>query len=823
MKPKKNWILYLSPVMLTGSFLSVASCAKNDGGNTEKPEIKPDEPIVDNTPSFTIGQATTITLGNNSVSQTIVGKNLPKNQDSYSLIKNNENGNNEVIITGWSIASTNNTDQITINFEKNFSPGTYTLKVNDSDAEIVIVIQPKPEDKVPSFDSGQSTLVILGDNSVSHTIMGKNLPNDSSLYYLTKENIEITNGWSIKVNENQVVITFESSFINGNYILKIKDSDAAIAITVEPKPIQKIPSFDPNQSIVVKLSDTSVSKTITGKDLPSDKDSYSLIKNNESITSGWTITGGGNQIALTLESSFSDGEYILKIKNSDSTIAIKVEPKPTIPNPDKPTEPKDPYSYQPHLYKKMPVIRIDTADKSNTFATERKNIYFEDSKGFWEFEKQEFPYQDATITVENLDDNITKSNLSAQVKVRGNTTTIYDKKPFRIKFTDKQDMLSLNGNHSFKDWVLLANWRDVSMLRNNVGLYLGQFLYKDQGLYASDFVNVELYLNGEYWGVYLLCEQNEVAVDRVNIEKPVTDYQGTDMGYLLEMDYYAKFEQPLEKFSITYEDTGTSFNYTIKSKIYNENQRDFIQKYLENIYKICNRVINKKECWEFTNDKKNIVQSATITDPIEALKKVLDLDSAVAVCILQEIICDYDINNSSFYMSIDLSPTGDGKLHFQAPWDFDTSFGIIDELPHFGDDDTGSFIDYWWTNNEWLKLMYKSDLIKEMIKNKWANMKKYKVQDRILSYIDEISSLYVGYYQKNYEKWKNIGPYIEEEYLKVKDNPDENIKAVWEDLYLSKDANYGCDTEKQAADYLKKWLTERFSTLDSLWEIKTSK
>ena len=49
------------------------------------------------------------------------------------------------------------------------------------------------------------------------------------------------------------------------------------------------------------------------------------------------------------------------------------------------------------------------------------------------------------------------------------------------------------------------------ILRNNLSLYLGQILYKNIGLYGSDFVNVEVYINNEYWVVYSLCEQNEIS------------------------------------------------------------------------------------------------------------------------------------------------------------------------------------------------------------------------------------------------------------------------------------------------------------------------
>ena len=162
----------------------------------------------------------------------------------------------------------------------------------------------------------------------------------------------------------------------------------------------------------------------------------------------------------------------------------------------------------------MPRINTKTTSGIN-FAIEHKDAYisyiYEAGYTGYQFQKQEFDYHDATISLENFDENSKIEDLSAQVKIRGNTTTAYDKKPLKIKFTEKQSMFHLNHDYSSKDWVLLANWRDVSMLRNNLGLYLGQILYKKTGLYGSDFINLEVYINREYWGVYLLCEQNEIS------------------------------------------------------------------------------------------------------------------------------------------------------------------------------------------------------------------------------------------------------------------------------------------------------------------------
>ncbi len=382
------------------------------------------------------------------------------------------------------------------------------------------------------------------------------------------------------------------------------------------------------------------------------------------------------------------------------------------------------FDYTPHLSAQLPEIHINF----DTPLDQLKDVLPDWTDKIEYHGWNTFPYHNATVSVNDPNGEYESStNLTAQVKVRGNTTAFYYKRPFKIKFDKKTSMLGLNNNNKFKDWVLLASWCDPSMLRDSLGLYLGQMLYKNVGLYVSDFRYVDLYINNEYWGMYLLCEQNEVNNNRVNIPKTELNSPDVNIAYLLEMDAYAPNENPNEVFWLNYNNEAPLspfddpsqnlfqglgvYEYVIKSKIYSTSQRDFIGKYLENIYRICYKAIKEKECYEFTEDKRSIVKSTTLTNPYDAVSKVVDIDSYVAVLILQEIICDYDVSNSSFYLSIDLSPTGDGKLHFQAPWDFDHSFGIHYSFWQGELNDTIDPKKLYAVNqsNPWLTLLYNSE------------------------------------------------------------------------------------------------------------------
>lgn len=98
-----------------------------------------------------------------------------------------------------------------------------------------------------------------------------------------------------------------------------------------------------------------------------------------------------------------------------------------------------------------------------------------------------------------------------QIKGRGNATFQYAKKSYQIKLADKT---ALCGTDKAKTWVLLANQHDNSLLRNQLSFALSNAV----GLrFTPDCQPVDLYINGDYLGSYLLCEKVQVAKGRVEI------------------------------------------------------------------------------------------------------------------------------------------------------------------------------------------------------------------------------------------------------------------------------------------------------------------
>lgn len=439
-------------------------------------------------------------------------------------------------------------------------------------------------------------------------------------------------------------------------------------------------------------------------------------------------------------------------------------------------------------------------------------------------------YETCRITLTDTDGTVLTDGAQADVKVRGNWTTTYDKKGLRIKFPQKQNLLGLNDNAAAKNWLLMAEYKDASMLRNRTALTIARELLAEDGLYAADTELVEVEINGEYWGVYLLTEQQQIQENRVAITEAAKDYTGTDIGYFMEMDGYFTNEPPLQQFHVDYAEnapltpfdgTGGSgktitalkdsdydrkkdIGITIKSDIYSQQQHDFIASFVNHVYDIMYAAAYEDTAYVFSADYSEIRKTTELT-PREAVEQVVDIRSLVDLYIMSELTCDADIYWSSFFLSADFGIGGNKKLTFTAPWDFDSAMGNKDRCA----DGTGFYAanivpdvngNEYETVNPWLTVLIYEDWMQEMIREKWTAAYDSGIFSRAQ---EQLESDYIGKaaaFERNYEKWDNI-------------RKNDSFR-----MELSKEAA-GCRTHQEAAEFLAGWLTRRITFLNEHWHL----
>ena len=417
-------------------------------------------------------------------------------------------------------------------------------------------------------------------------------------------------------------------------------------------------------------------------------------------------------------------------------------------------------------------------------------------------------YVPMTLSTDNCPDIYKKNNLTGGIRCRGNGTYTYDKKAFRIKFDSKANMFGLNDNAKTKSWVLLAEYADQSMVRNMTALYMGNSLFNYSNNYASDYMPVNLYLNGKYHGLYVLAEQQQANNNRIRINEAATDYKGTDIGYLMELDSKADEED----YYITVGKINSSTwgqqsgdpldgvmipgkKYAIKTDCYSNEQVNFASKYLNNVYYALYRAVHGDGL--FVLDENNDLKASPYKSQYETLNSIIDLESVFKMYLLCEYMKDIDVGYGSFYMWVDFSSTSIYKrLTFGAPWDFDWSSGNVKDS--YVSSSSGEYNSQARGNyNPWFFMFSKTDFFKSMFKKYYSVFKNSQILEGAIDQANYYAAAYKSEYEKNYAKWKNLGQitpaYTPESARNFKKHQD-------------------------AVDYLTNWLKNRKQSLDNIFK-----
>ncbi len=338
-------------------------------------------------------------------------------------------------------------------------------------------------------------------------------------------------------------------------------------------------------------------------------------------------------------------------------------------------------------------------------------------------------YVASVIDVYNCDEDYELS-ANAGVKVRGNSSAILDGElPYRIKFEHKQGMLGLHDGRAYKSWVLLKTYWHLAP--EYTAFSLAKTIFEGK-YYSTDFCFVHLYINDEYMGMYLLCEQNQAAKGRVEVAQAKEDDLQTNIGYFLEMDNRPDEEHPF--FVFDYLDTeitdikGVSSktwmnSYSVKSDINTVEQLDYIEKYLEGCFKILYEAVENNAPMMFDEELNVVPADGTYKSAEEAVRAVIDVESMANMVILEELVHDLDVGNGSFFLAVDFSENSlYEKLTFTAPWDFNWTY--------IGDPDVEyEAVTYQLIrgdlrrSNLWYIVAFKADWFKEIVKEKWRHLK----------------------------------------------------------------------------------------------------
>ena len=470
--------------------------------------------------------------------------------------------------------------------------------------------------------------------------------------------------------------------------------------------------------------------------------------------------------------------------------------------------------------KHFPIIKITSTENggSNDFVTEPVIQHVKDSQKTWgDFSGDNVPNPWYEICEIKCDNELLGTG---KVKVRGNWTTSYNKKSLRINFDKKANILGLASGKQYRDWVLLAAYKDASLLRDAVALQMYRKMFKG---YASDCRLVEVEVNGTNLGVYLLAELQEAK--RLGLSQPAKGAKNTDIGYLIEFDSYYYAEKDNKKFNINYLGDIRDYSgnivrelqsgYTIKSEIKDKAQHDFIADYMNKLWKICYEASYNRKYYKFDSSYNLVEYTPDGADDNAKCKnciaQVIDINSMADMYIFNEIVCDPDIYLTSFFMAIDFAEGKDKKLTFTAPWDFDSTMGnknfcaaeksagnitgIYDMFAGRTQTEVNAYQERMYAN-PWMVIFMNQAWYKNLVKERWSKINRKAVLAEIQTYIDTNSA---AVYQPVFDYTR-----------KLWGDPSSNHELC--------EASKRAAAQSQAASaaYLKQWLTKRFAAVDAI-------
>ena len=305
-------------------------------------------------------------------------------------------------------------------------------------------------------------------------------------------------------------------------------------------------------------------------------------------------------------------------------------------------------------------------------------------------------------------------NSQGKIRGRGNATWSYPKKPYKIKFTEKQSPFGFPAN---KDWVLLAEACDRTLLRTAYMCEVSKAANVD---YTIRYQHVDLFLNRKYLGTYIWTDQIEKAKERVDIEKE---------GFLIENDGYYNYE-PLwfitdslrVPFSFKYPDADGE---EIKKDDENYN---YIISFMNNCEKELLLLKEKAESSNFLS--------------------LIDINSFAKWYIVAELTATYDPN--SYYVL----KNRNSKLKKYPIWDAEWSLGVW-PVSAWGNTPESLLTRIIWKESGYYKYLFNSISFTKEVKKEW-NLLRENIPT-IKENISKISKSISLSQRSNFYRWPGSG------------------------------------------------------------------
>lgn len=367
------------------------------------------------------------------------------------------------------------------------------------------------------------------------------------------------------------------------------------------------------------------------------------------------------------------------------------------------------------------------------------------------------------------------------IEYRGSSSQMFPKKPFGIELWDLNNNSidsSLLNMPKDNDWILSVAYSDKSLMRNS----LTYRTWEKMGYYAPRGENVELVLNGEYWGVYYLCEKIKRGNNRLDIAKlePIEIF-GDELtgGYVLKID----------------KGTGSASSEW-QSNYPPASNPDGVAPTIMVDYPDVDAIVPQQFTYikNYVDSFEIALNTVDFLDTLNGYRHFAEEESFIDYLLISEMNKNVDGYRISTFFSKDKTSKG-GKLKMGPVWDYDLAYGNGNYCEAW--DPTGfSFnfnticddnyqVPFWWNR------MMEDTLFQNNLRCRWENLKPIVFDTSIINnYLDSMAFRLDEGQIRNFNQWQIIGTY------------------VWPNYYIA-------DSYRGEVDSLKWWIKQRFEWLDA--------
>jgi CotH kinase protein len=354
----------------------------------------------------------------------------------------------------------------------------------------------------------------------------------------------------------------------------------------------------------------------------------------------------------------------------------------------------------------------------------------------------------AVLKIERNDSLLLQTNIG--IEIRGAISQFEDKKSYGFEIRDVSDSLSnksLLGLPKNDDWILYGPMSEKSFIRN----VLTYALSNQMGRYATRTQFVELEINGNYKGLYVLMEKMKQDKGRIAIKKLDKDDNTPEKisgGYILKIDKTAGNDK--DDYNYTEQNSFTS-HYDTKGQLSNKSKIHYLYEYPK-----AKNITPQQKAYisQYVHDfEKTIASNAT-----QDYAKYMDTDSFVDYFILTE----FTQNNDGYRISNFLQKDRDKKLAMGPIWDCDLAYGpeynfcdgmakdawVFRYNQYCGSD--GWLVPFWWEK------LLQDPAFKNKVNVRWKSLRKSVLSDEnVLKTIDDLTKYLQenNLIDRNAERW----------------------------------------------------------------------